>query len=175
MSAKKTAKTKPETKAKAQAPDAAPPADVAKATKAKKDKPKKVSAIDAAARVLGEAKEPMTCPEMIKTMAEKGYWTSPGGATPHATLYTAVTELPNLAPGGAVSKRAWADPVGDSDMLVLDLDRFHEATNDLAASLKVGLVESSPNLIGEVFKLCENQPQFVAAGRQICCRCGFLL
>ena len=69
MSAKKTAKTKPETKAKAQDAAAAPPADGAKATKAKKDKPKKVSAIDAAARVLGEAKEPMTCPEMIKAMA----------------------------------------------------------------------------------------------------------
>ena len=86
MSAKKTAKTKPETKAAA----AAPPTDGAKATKAKKEKVKKVSAIDAAARVLGEAKEPMTCLEMIKTMAEKGYWTSPGGATPHATLYAAI-------------------------------------------------------------------------------------
>jgi hypothetical protein len=32
----------------------------------------------------------MTCPEMIEQMAAKGYWTSPGGATPAATLYSAV-------------------------------------------------------------------------------------
>jgi hypothetical protein len=32
----------------------------------------------------------MTTREMIEAMAEKGYWTSPGGKTPHATLYTAV-------------------------------------------------------------------------------------
>jgi hypothetical protein len=27
---------------------------------------------------------------MIKAMAEKGYWTSPGGKTPAATLYSAI-------------------------------------------------------------------------------------
>jgi hypothetical protein len=27
---------------------------------------------------------------MIKAMGEKGYWTSPGGKTPHATLYSAI-------------------------------------------------------------------------------------
>jgi HB1, ASXL, restriction endonuclease HTH domain len=51
---------------------------------------KKMSAIDAAAKVLGEAGEPMNCQEMIKVMGEKGYWTSPGGKTPHATLYSAI-------------------------------------------------------------------------------------
>src|SRR5262245_53480885 len=60
-----------------------------KATKEKK--PKKTSAIDAAARVLGETKEPMNCQELIKAMADKGYWTSPGGKTPWATLYSALT------------------------------------------------------------------------------------
>jgi hypothetical protein len=70
-----------------------------KAAKAKaEDKPeKKVSALDAAAKVLAEAGQPMNCQEMIKAMAEKGYWTSPGGKTPHATLYTAVTMLPKVA------------------------------------------------------------------------------
>ena len=63
---------------------------VIKARTAKEKKPKKVSAIDAAARVLGEAKEPMNCQELIKAMADKGYWTSPGGKTPHATLYSAM-------------------------------------------------------------------------------------
>ena len=31
----------------------------------------------------------MTCKEMIAAMAAKGYWTSPGGQTPDATLYSA--------------------------------------------------------------------------------------
>ena len=62
-----------------------------KARKAKAEaKPKKLSAIDAAARVLGEAGEPMNCQDLIKAMAEKGYWTSPGGKTPAATLYSAI-------------------------------------------------------------------------------------
>ena len=32
----------------------------------------------------------MTCREMIEAMAIKGYWTSPGGKTPAATLYSAI-------------------------------------------------------------------------------------
>jgi hypothetical protein len=59
--------------------------------KAKKQaKPKKASALDAAARVLTETSKPMTCPEMITAMATKGYWTSPGGKTPAATLYSGI-------------------------------------------------------------------------------------
>jgi len=64
-----------------------------KAEKAKKNsspKEKKLSAIDAAAKVLEEAAEPMNAKEMIDAMAAKGYWTSPGGKTPHATLYSAL-------------------------------------------------------------------------------------
>jgi hypothetical protein len=62
-----------------------------RAPKAKADTgPKKLSAIDAAAKVLAEAGEPMDCQTIIKTMAEKGYWTSPGGKTPAATLYSAI-------------------------------------------------------------------------------------
>ena len=53
-------------------------------------KDKKVSALDAAARVLAEAGEAMTCKEMIGAMAAKGYWSSPGGQTPDATLYSAI-------------------------------------------------------------------------------------
>ena len=68
------------------------PAKKAKATKraAANGKPKKLSAIDAAAKVLVEAGEPMGCREMVETMANKGYWKSPGGKTPHATLYSAI-------------------------------------------------------------------------------------
>ena len=51
---------------------------------------KKISALDAAAKVLTDSKEPMTTKEMIEQMAAKKLWTSPGGATPHATLYSAI-------------------------------------------------------------------------------------
>jgi hypothetical protein len=50
----------------------------------------RLSAIDAAAKVLGEAGQAMTTKEMIEVMATKGYWKSPGGKTPHATLYSAI-------------------------------------------------------------------------------------
>ena len=53
-------------------------------------KEKKVSALDAAARVLAEENRPMTCQEMIEVMAARGYWASPNGATPAATLYSAL-------------------------------------------------------------------------------------
>jgi HB1, ASXL, restriction endonuclease HTH domain len=53
-----------------------------------KDKP--LSALDAAARVLSEAGQPMTCPELIQAMASKGYWTSPAGKTPAGTLHAAI-------------------------------------------------------------------------------------
>ena len=33
----------------------------------------------------------MTCRELIEAMAAKGYWTSPAGKTPQATLYAALT------------------------------------------------------------------------------------
>jgi hypothetical protein len=53
-------------------------------------KPQRASALDAAARVLAEEGRPMTCQEIIQVMAEKGYWSSPGGKTPAATLYSAI-------------------------------------------------------------------------------------
>jgi hypothetical protein len=104
MATKKTTKTD-KTK-KATKPEAAPPVEQsdtaaapapaptkAKAKKAKaskEPKAKKPCALDAALRVLEEAGQPMTCPEMIESMAAKGYWTSPGGKTPAATLYSAI-------------------------------------------------------------------------------------
>ena len=50
----------------------------------------KLSAINAAAKVLNESKEPLTAKQMIEQMAAKKYLTSPGGKTPHATLYAAI-------------------------------------------------------------------------------------
>src|SRR5882672_9325388 len=49
-----------------------------------------LSCLNAAAKVLAEKGEPMTCKEMIEAMATKGYWTTPGGKTPHATLYASI-------------------------------------------------------------------------------------
>ncbi len=57
---------------------------------APKQAPQKMSAIDAAAKVLGESKEPLNTKEMVEKMSAKAYWKSPGGKTPHATLYSAI-------------------------------------------------------------------------------------
>jgi hypothetical protein len=53
-------------------------------------KGKKLSALDAAAQVLAETGQPMSCKEMIETMAQKRYWSSPGGKTPASTLYSGI-------------------------------------------------------------------------------------
>ncbi len=53
-------------------------------------KPKRVSALDAAAQVLAKAEKPMRAQELIAAMAEQGLWSSPAGKTPHATLYAAM-------------------------------------------------------------------------------------
>ena len=73
--------------------DNAPKADKAKkprAKKAKADKPKRISGLDAAAKVLEESGQPMTAKEMVEAAEAKGYWKSPGGKTPHATVYSAI-------------------------------------------------------------------------------------
>ena len=85
---KKTTKTAPKTKKSAKAKTAPKPA--AKSKPAADAKPKKLSALNAAAKVLADAKEPMACKELIEAMEKKGLWTSPGGKTPHATLYSAI-------------------------------------------------------------------------------------
>lgn len=63
---------------------------VATAKAAKTPKEKQVSCIDAAAQILAASKTPMNTKELIAAMAAKGLWTSPGGKTPHATLYSAI-------------------------------------------------------------------------------------
>ncbi|HEY4313609.1 MAG TPA: HTH domain-containing protein [Pirellulales bacterium] len=57
---------------------------------AETEKPKKLSALAAAALILAEEGRPMTTQQMIHAMAAKGYWSTPGGKTPHATLYSAI-------------------------------------------------------------------------------------
>jgi hypothetical protein len=61
-----------------------------KTKKAKAEANGKMSCLDAAAKVLAEATTPLNTADMIARMAEKGYWTSPGGKTPAATLYSAI-------------------------------------------------------------------------------------
>lgn len=61
-----------------------------RATDEPKQKAKRTSAIDAAAQLLATASAPMNCFEMIEAMATQGLWASPGGKTPHATLYSAI-------------------------------------------------------------------------------------
>ena len=59
-------------------------------SKAKPKREKKTSALDAAAKVLGESKEPLTTKQMVEAMATKGYWKSKEGRTPDRTLYSAI-------------------------------------------------------------------------------------
>jgi hypothetical protein len=66
---------------------------------------KKLSAIDAAAKVLTESGIAMNCQELIKVMAEKGLWTSPGGKTPHSTLYSAILQEINAKGADARFKK----------------------------------------------------------------------
>ena len=61
-----------------------------KAAKSCRVPAQKLSALAAAARVLAETKKPMSCPELIAAMAAHGYWTSPTGKTPAATLSAAL-------------------------------------------------------------------------------------
>lgn len=48
-----------------------------------------IRALDAAAKVLEEAGEPLSCKAIVERAFEKGYWRSEG-KTPHATVYAAI-------------------------------------------------------------------------------------
>ena len=76
-----TKKATPKKKASPKAKPASPKAEA---------KSKKLSAIDAAAKVLTDTKQAMNAKELVEVMAAKKLWTSPGGKTPHATLYSAI-------------------------------------------------------------------------------------
>jgi len=53
-------------------------------------KPERLSALDAAARVLASAHKPMRAGDIITEMEAKGLWKTPGGKTPGATLYSSM-------------------------------------------------------------------------------------
>jgi hypothetical protein len=96
------------TKKAAKAKAASKPAKKAKVTKAPAPERKKLSALGAAAKVLVETGRAMTTRELVEAMAARGYWTSPAGKTPHATLYAAI--LRELAAKGDAARFAKTGP-----------------------------------------------------------------
>lgn len=57
---------------------------------------KKISQIEAAIIVLGKSKDAMNCKAMVEAMQVAGLWSSPGGATPDATLYASILREINV-------------------------------------------------------------------------------
>jgi len=68
----------------------------------KEPKEKRVSGLDAAAQVLRESDEPLTAKEIVETAEANGIWKSPGGKTPHATIFSAI--IREIAKKGAESR-----------------------------------------------------------------------
>jgi hypothetical protein len=99
--------------------DAKPTRDAKAATRSKpvdRAEPKRLSALDAAAQVLSslhakEARAGLSAPELIERMAALKLWTSPGGKTPAATLYAAITR--EIAAKGSASRFARIEPGTD--------------------------------------------------------------
>lgn len=87
---RKAAQAETHPAAGAAAADGLPEAKPRKRRAKGEPKPKRMSGLDAAAKVLQEAGGPMTAKEMVEAAQSKGYWKSPGGKTPHATLYSAI-------------------------------------------------------------------------------------
>ncbi len=82
-----------------------PPARTSSSARSKaksEQKQKRLSALDAAAKVLAESDAPLNTKQLVDAMTNKGYWTSPGGKTPHATLYSAI--LREIAGKGSESR-----------------------------------------------------------------------
>jgi len=78
--------TKAATKKSASKPAKKQPATASKTPTA----PTKMSQINAAMAVLKKARKPMNCKEMVEAMEAQGLWSTPGGKTPHATLYASI-------------------------------------------------------------------------------------
>ena len=88
----KTKKARP--KAKKKAEPSKPKASVNGKPRKAKAVENKYGVLEAAARILAGTTKPMGCHALIETMGKRGWWTSPGGKTPAATLYAAiVTEI----------------------------------------------------------------------------------
>jgi len=72
--------------------EATPPEGEAKPKARKKAERKDgtMSGLDAAAKVLSEAKDPLNCKDLVDLALENGYWKT-NGKTPQATLYAAIS------------------------------------------------------------------------------------
>jgi len=80
------------TKAKAQSKKAEPKAEAAPAKPAGDGK---MSGLDAAAKVLAEAGQPLNCKALVERMLAAGWWQT-SGKTPQATIYAAMTREEKL-------------------------------------------------------------------------------
>lgn len=76
MTARKTATKKTAAKPEPQTPET--------------EAPPSMSALDAAALVLGEAATPMTVGQVLDDITRRGLWSSPAGKTPSATIYAGI-------------------------------------------------------------------------------------
>ncbi len=95
---KNTKKTKKKVAAKASAKKT--PKKTTKKAPVGKDKTAtkaRMSGLDAAAKVLGETGQPMSCREMVEAMLAQKYW-STNGKTPANTLYSAILREINAKP-----------------------------------------------------------------------------
>ncbi len=81
--------TKTGTKVKKSAKKAGKAEVPAAQAKGNRQPTKRISGLTAAAKILAESKQPMTCRAIVEAAFEKGYWKS-GGKTPHATIYSAM-------------------------------------------------------------------------------------
>ena len=81
---------------------------VRQAKRAKLPVTQQFSAVDAAAKLLSETPTPLNCKELIAGISAKGYWCSPGGKTPHSTLYAAI--LREMTTKGAAARFVKAAP-----------------------------------------------------------------
>jgi len=85
---------------------AKPAAEKPRARKKAERKDGTMSGLDAAAKVLGEANEPLNTKTIVERAIEKGYWKS-GGKTPAATVYAAI--IREIAKKGDASRFTKAD------------------------------------------------------------------
>ena len=81
----------PATPAKVQAATTKAAKQAKPANPSKPASPRKMSVLDAAAKVLARADKAMNTIELIDAMAAQGLWSSPNGKTPHATLHAAIS------------------------------------------------------------------------------------
>lgn len=100
MSKKKTTKSKAAKATKPSDPDIVPLKEAMKkpekiAKSAKDATPKKLSALDGAAKILADKREPMSCGDIVTTLIDSGMWKT-SGKTPAATLYSAILREINV-------------------------------------------------------------------------------